>query len=288
MWAPADFCLHRGESFVNPDENLRYFREPENAYNYIALYLCFEPPALKFNSQRANQLTQFRQIPDDLSDEESDEDKSDRIHDFRVFCTNRNTRNSDFAVIQYWTGSMGVVLLDELGKPVSNVHMKRKNESAVRQGMPGVPDKCECLGLRKHKKPKDGSVEIEVAWADGIVSWEDLKNIHRDAPFACLVYSTRKQLTRKLVWRELGKLRKGERLFASAHPLPHQEVDLLITRSNRRYQSKKMEKEQNDQTDNNEKITCAEDKKMSRDDNTQDEEDPTNSRKKARIARWIE
>ena len=162
IWVPADFCLHRGTSVLVQEGGgcfLRYFRRSEDAHSYAALYLALERPDLKYNSVRCRQLTEFKTSTIDLCED----DKRDSIADFRVFTTDKKTRCPNFVVVLYHSGSIGVVLVDTFGRPVSNVHMKHKCEVAVRQGRRGVPDDCECLGIRRNRMSEDKSVEIEVA-----------------------------------------------------------------------------------------------------------------------------
>ena len=240
IWAPSEFCLHRGKSTVVTSENLRYFRSPEDAYQYIAFYICFVRTELKVLSPRTHQLTQFKKVTEQVSDEEVQES----VCDFRVFFTEKTSEKNLFLVIQYLSGSLGVVLLDEFRRPISRVHMKRRNETAVRSGLPGVPETCECLGIRRHGKPVEGSVGVEMAWADGIVSWEDLTNIYRRAPMTCILYATRNNLSRKKVWRGLSKIKKGEQLLSSALPQQPKHADIRLNRSNTRFALKKEQEEE--------------------------------------------
>ena len=160
-----------------------------------------------------------------------------------MFTTDKKTRYPNFVVVLYHSGSIGVVLVDTCGRPVSNVHMKHKCEVAVRQGRRGVPDDCECLGIRRNRMSEDKSVEIEVAWKDGRVTWEDLMNIYRTAPWMCILYAARKKLTRRKAWKSLTKLKKGQSILSSATPRPQQERKMLPRRSERINDAKREEEE---------------------------------------------
>lgn len=241
-YPPSTFELHDFRSPTHVVDDRRYFDECEVAREYACLWMLVSDPLLYVTSPLVRNLLQPAETMESVWEEWAPMVKGfPKFDDIRSYQIMRNSKRRSIpwiVKVDYLQGGLGIYMVDDIGVPVSAIHVILPLPIAERT-LNGTTARVGIKGIVRHRG-RGANTKLVVAWEDGLTSTETLEHVASQSRYTVLDYGAKHNLTQREGWKQA--CRCGE-TSEDTTTLEAWERGSLASRSEQIFQQHKLAKE---------------------------------------------